>query len=137
MAAMKGSCPILILFRFLAEPPGSRSRDKREERDGANRCCPSPNGRLQPTLQVLVDALVDLFDQRPQPVRTEVAAPMVHRSELTPVDRDQLTSEQLQLLRLNRQLPACPTDCFEVVPTEIGDGLEVRREPPQKPHHLD
>ena len=29
-----------MLFRFLAEPPGSRSRDKREERDGANPVLP-------------------------------------------------------------------------------------------------
>ncbi len=52
-----------------------------------------------------------------------------HRLELTTVDRDQAVGEQVELATQQDELTAGRLDGRNVVAAEVGDGLEVRREP--------
>jgi hypothetical protein len=53
------------------------------------------------------------------------------------VDGDDRLREQIELAAQHDELPAHVADGTAVVAAEIGNGLEVRREPTGEPHQLD
>ncbi len=83
------------------------------------------------------DALFDLLDPKPQLGWREALVARVHRLELAAVDRDQAVGEQVQLAAQQDELAAGGLDGGTVVAAEVGDGLEVRREAPGQPDHLE
>jgi hypothetical protein len=61
----------------------------------------------------------------------------VHRLELAAVNRRYRMGEKVQSPTHLDKPPACRADRWTVVLPEVGDGLEVRREPSGQPHQLD
>src|SRR5215212_5880826 len=67
---------------------------------------------------------------------SEIAFAVIDRLELTAIDRDQFTTEELQLLTQQREGTADFLDRLEVVFAKIGDRLEIRPELFEQPHQL-
>jgi hypothetical protein len=61
----------------------------------------------------------------------------VHRFELTAVDRNNGAGEQAQLAAQHHKLGTHRPDRLAIVPAEVGDRLEVGRQPSGQPHQLD
>jgi hypothetical protein len=63
--------------------------------------------------------------------------PCVHALELAAVDGCQRTREKSDLTADDDELRAGRADRRTIVAPEVGDGFEVRRQPPGQPHELD
>jgi hypothetical protein len=62
---------------------------------------------------------------------------VVHRLELAAVDRDRVAIEQVQVPAERDEAGADLADGRAVVASEVGDRLEVRREPARQPDQLE
>src|SRR5215471_16645526 len=69
-------------------------------------------------------------------MRREVLVPVVHRLELAAIDHDQRLTEEANLAAQLHELGAYLADRSTVIPAEVGDRLEVRRETPREPDQL-
>ena len=87
--------------------------------------------------EVAGDRVVDVPLQRGQAGRGIAPVAGIDRSELTAIDRQQLPAEEVEAPAEQDELPAHSLQGRRMVPAEIGDGLEVRGEPPQEPHQFD
>ena len=67
----------------------------------------------------------------------EVLVAIVDGLELAAVDGHQRLGKEVQLAAQHDELAAHGADGWAVVVAEVGDGLEVGREPPGQPHQLD
>jgi len=86
---------------------------------------------------VALDAGLDLVHPLFQLGLGEVLVPGVHRLELAAVDRRHGVAEQVQLPAQIDEPATGGPDRRAVVLPEVGDGLEVRRQPSGQPHQLD
>jgi hypothetical protein len=66
-----------------------------------------------------------------------VTLAIVHRFELAAVDRNNGTSEELEPTAKLDKPSAHRPDRRAIVPAEVGNRLEVRRQPTGQPHQLD
>jgi hypothetical protein len=87
--------------------------------------------------QVKVDARFNFFHSPLQFGAGEVAVTIVDGLEFTAVDGNQIFSEQSWLLTEHDELTADSSDGLAVVFSEVGDGLEIRRQSPGQPHQFD
>ena len=87
--------------------------------------------------QVAFDAGLDLLDPLAHLVFCVVPIPVVYRLELAAVDCDGRLSEQTQLAAQHHKLAADRPDRGTIVPSKIGDRLEVRRQSTSQPHQFD
>jgi hypothetical protein len=62
---------------------------------------------------------------------------IVHRFELAAVNRNHRSGEQAQLAAQHHKLGTRRPDRPAIVFAEVGNRLEVRRQPPSQPHQLD
>ena len=88
-------------------------------------------------LEVALDALLDLLLALIDLARSEVAIAAVDGLELAAVDGHQGLGEQLELPAQLNEAGTGVADARAVVMPEVGDGLEVWRQPASKPHELD
>ena len=88
-------------------------------------------------IQVAVDVFVQLLDGSFELLLGEVLPAAVDGLELAAVDGDQIATEKVQLAAEEGELPADLTNGLPVVPSEVGDGLEIGREAFDEPHDLD
>ena len=65
-----------------------------------------------------------------------ILVPVVHRFELTAIDRNNGAGEQAQLAAQHHKLGTHRPDRRAIVFAEVGNRLEVRRQPPSQPHQL-
>jgi hypothetical protein len=98
--------------------------------------------RLGPALALQLPEIarvraVDVPLQRGQAGWGVAPVPRIHRPELAPVDGEQLPPEEVQPPAEQKELPAHALQRLGVIPPEVGDGLEVRGEPPQEPDQLE
>jgi hypothetical protein len=95
-------------------------------------------------IQVAVNVFIQFPDGLLELLLVEALGAAVDRFRLAAVDGDQLPAEEFKFLAEKCELLADPstgsgqaqTDGFPIVPSEVGDGLEVRYEAFDKPHHL-
>jgi len=83
------------------------------------------------------DAGVDLLHPPGDLGDRVILVAVVHRFELAAVDRNNGTGKELEPTAKPDKLPAHRPDRLAVVLAEVGNRLEVRREPPDQPHQLD
>lgn len=70
------------------------------------------------------NAFLDLFDPVLELMLSVVLGTVVHRFELSAVDRNFAALEHFQGMAKLDELPAYAEDCFGVVPAEVGNRLE-------------
>ncbi len=87
--------------------------------------------------QIPGDARIDLGQAPLELGRSEVLVPIVDRLELAAVDGHQRLGKEVQPAAQHDELAAHGADGAAVVLAEVGDGLEVGRQPPGEPHQLD
>ncbi len=87
-------------------------------------------------LEITRQAFVACFHLPLQFGLRDVPVPAVHGLDSGAVHRDQLTPEQVQFPTKPNKFPEHLTECRPVVATEIGDRLEIRRQPAQQPDHF-
>jgi hypothetical protein len=87
-------------------------------------------------LKVRLDLRVDLLDQPYERSLAEVPLLPVDGLTRAPVNRDQLSSKQVECFAQQRQLPADLLNGGSMVPAEVGDGLEVWSQLAQQPHQF-
>ena len=92
-------------------------------------------GGLQ-SIQIALDALLDLLLAPVNLVRREVAVAAVDRLELAAVDGHDRLGKQLQLPAQLHEAATHRADAGAVGAAEVGDGLEVGCQPPGEPHQL-
>ncbi len=95
-----------------------------------------PVGRLQGR-HVPLDAGLDLLHPPLDRGAGEVLVAGVHRLELASIDRRHGLREQPYLAAELHELAARRPDRQAVVPAEVRDRLEVRRQPSREPHQFD
>src|SRR5216683_1439615 len=83
------------------------------------------------------DAGVDLLQPLADLGHREVLVAIVHRFELATVDRNNGTREEFEPTAKLDEPSANRSDRLPIVLAEVGDRLEVRRQPPDQPHQLD
>ena len=88
-------------------------------------------------LEILRHALVTLGHRHGELGFGEVALPAVHGLDPRAVNRDQLTSEQIELPAQHHKFPEYLTKRRPVVAPEIRDRLEVWRQAAQQPDHFE
>src|SRR6516162_698045 len=81
--------------------------------------------------QVAGNALLQLLLSGLEFMCREVLVSVVHRLELAAIDHYQRLTEQADTAAQLDELRAHLADRRAVVPAEVGDRLEVRREPPR------
>ena len=87
--------------------------------------------------QVTRDAGIDLLHPPGDLGDRVILVAVVHRFELAAVDRNNGTSEELEPTAQPDELGAHRPDRHAVVLAEVGNRLEVGRQPPGQPHQLD
>jgi len=87
--------------------------------------------------KVALDAGLDLLDPLGGLVFCVVAIPVVHRFELAPVDCNGRLPKQAQLSAQHHKLAANRPNCVTIVPSKVGDRLEVRCQSTGQPHQFD
>src|SRR5262249_49648010 len=95
-----------------------------------------PVGSLE-LREIASDALVDPLQAPLHLGLGEVLVPRIDRLELRSVDGDARCTEQIKLAAQPNELAANLTNGLAIVLAEIRDGLEVRRQLPGQPDHLD
>ena len=86
--------------------------------------------------QVTRDASVDLLHPADDFGHRVIFVAIVHRFELTAVDRNHRSGEQAQLAAQHHKLRTHRPDRRAIVLAEVGDRLEVGCQPPSQPHQL-
>ena len=86
--------------------------------------------------QIAADAFFQLRHALLELVVGEVLIPIVDRLELAAVDRHDRFREQIKPAAQHDEFATDVTDRLTVVPAEVGNGLEVRRQAPGQPHQL-
>src|SRR5450755_4036259 len=87
--------------------------------------------------QVALDAFLDLLLALLDLGGREVPVTTVDRLELAAVDSNSGLREELEVSAQHHEAAADVTYARAVVVPEVRDGLEVRRQAPRQPHHLD
>src|SRR6266851_3837170 len=87
--------------------------------------------------QVTRDAGVDLLHPPDDLGHRVLLVAILHRFELAAVDRNNGTSEELEPTAKLDELSAHRPDRRAIVLAEVGNRLEVRRQPPDQPHQFD
>ena len=87
--------------------------------------------------QIACDAGVHLLHALGDLGQCEVLVSVVDRFELAAVDRHDRLGEQVEPAAKLDELTAHRSDGRTIVATEVGDGLEVRRQASGEPHQLD
>src|SRR5262245_59971461 len=67
----------------------------------------------------------------------EILVAVVHCFELAAINRYYRSREQAKLAAQRHKLGAYRTDRRAIILAEVGNRLEVRRQPPSQPHQLD
>jgi len=107
--------------------------------------CPPNRGNsiLVKIIEVFFNLLVGLLNEGVEFAFREVLAPTVLRYqdgiygfELAAVDGDEFSTEQIAFPTEKGEGAADLLDCFEIVPSKVGYGLEVGCEASQKPHQF-
>src|SRR5215469_9126531 len=81
--------------------------------------------------KITCDALLQLLLSGFELMRREVLVPVVHRLELAAIDHYERLAEEPDAAAQLDELGAYLADRRTVVPAEVGDRLEVRRETPR------
>lgn len=87
--------------------------------------------------KIAIDARLDLFDPLRSLVHRVVAVPVVYRFELAAIDSDNGLGEQAKPPAQHDELVAGCPDRWAVLTPEVGDRLEVGRQPAGQPHQFD
>jgi hypothetical protein len=87
--------------------------------------------------KIAIDARLNLFDPLRSLVHRVVAVPVVYRFEPAAIDSDNGLGEQAKPLAQHDELVARCPDCWAVLAPEVGDRLEVGRQPADQSHQFD